>query len=184
MSGNATDEKRNQVGPKNDRPRPRPAPRRGSAVARAAASGSKPLRTRARIPPVETETCCGRDTSRDRSLRQDRCASQRGYRAGCLGLSACSFPAALLRAGRGSADSPLFPSPNPLPGAIANADIRRPATPTPVVIAWKLRAPSPIWRVAARLEAGDPGGRKRLAQACGKPAGAPTPDARELRQGA
>jgi hypothetical protein len=48
----------------------------------------------------------------------------------------------------------------------------------------KLRAPSLIWRVAARLEAGDPGGCKRLAQACSEPAGAPTPDARELRQGA
>jgi ribosome modulation factor len=33
------------------------------------------------------------DTPHDGSLRQDLCSWQRGYRAGCLGLSACPFPA-------------------------------------------------------------------------------------------
>jgi hypothetical protein len=58
--------------------------------ARAAASGSKPLRVARGSLLLTTGTG---DTPHDRFLRQDGCFWQGGYRAGCLGLSACPFPA-------------------------------------------------------------------------------------------
>jgi ribosome modulation factor len=58
--------------------------------ARAAASGSKPLRSARGALLLTTGTGC---SPHDTSLRQDPCSWQRGYRAGYLGLSACPFPA-------------------------------------------------------------------------------------------
>src|SRR5215475_2941169 len=58
--------------------------------ARAAASGSKPLRSARGSLLLTTGTGC---SPHDTSLRQDPCSWQRGYWAGYLGLSACPVPA-------------------------------------------------------------------------------------------
>jgi ribosome modulation factor len=58
--------------------------------ARAAASGSKPLRVARGSLLLTTGTG---SSPHDTSLRQDPCSWERGYRAGCLGLSDCPFPA-------------------------------------------------------------------------------------------
>ena len=42
---------------------------------------------------LTTGTGCHRDMPHDRILRQDDWSWQQGYRAGCLGVSTCNFPA-------------------------------------------------------------------------------------------
>ena len=60
--------------------------------ARAAASGLDPLRV-ARGPLLLTTGTGCRDTPHDTPLMQDLGSWRRGYRAACLGVSTCPFPA-------------------------------------------------------------------------------------------
>jgi len=111
--------------------------------ARAAASGSKSLS----VARGSTGTGCSRDNPQDRSLRQDRSSWQRGYRAGCIGLSACPFPAGTAESwswisgyieGKAARVAKPKSSASRALQTLTSGFLtqRRPATPTLVVIVW------------------------------------------------